>query len=753
MKTAQGGRMTGIRFFLFFMMVLFLQIAGPMEAHAAGKAVFPKKATVVVGESATLKFTGKAKKITYSTGNSKVVKILKKKKTGVVIQAKSAGTVKITAKAGGKKYVCVVTSSPIAPELSLKVGETKKLRLFGAGGTAKWSIRKSAAKIQTKNGSGATIKGVSAGVSVVTVTVGKKSYSCRVTVEKSASRKVTMKARLTIEAGKTAVLKLENNKDKVIWSSSNRSVVRIQSQNNRRAKLKGVAAGTAKITAKVGKKKYVCRVTVEDEKEQEQEQESETEPTYSYEISPLLAPFNIFYYVRTDDPDVSDLAFEDESSVFYASGDEKDRLVLCENLFLDVKYENRDTARVKDGYIFKSENYKTDGGTFRLQKAEKTSYGWLGEYEDTGRTFNCAQVEPTERYLIDTYTTPSMGFFEKLDAVQKALNDLAVYPRSTLDATQKRPSTPFPLLAVSPYPELSLNDWYLPYEYSESGLLVNNLYPFVLDSLGFPGEIAAVAKMLDSSCTVSSGVFHYLVDITWNGEKRSYGGAGAGSNHPLDSSYVKETFLFDGSADDLSTNTSMDRLAQQRKEYGDLAEKDAEYYEDLITGATYAKTIGMGSWIRVGTEGFNLSAQSYAYVTRGCRYDADDEDARPYSVEDIWVDGRYINKNNRFELGTKFAEHSTSDIMIRNMSYTDKWGKQACGDVIFSYDEETDTWFSRAWASFSSFTSAVYSYEELPDDMILTQEEVRAMNVDGNADLLPTSGYIYDGSVYPGTPF
>lgn len=37
--------------------------------------------------------------------------------------------------------------------------------------------------------------------------------------------------------------------------------------------------------------------------------------------------------------------------------------------------------------------------------------------------------------------------------------------------------------------------------------------------------------------------------------------------------------------------------------------------------------------------------------------------------------------------------------------------------------------------------------------MILTQEEVRAMNVDGNADLLPTSGYIYDGSVYPGTPF
>ena len=147
MKTAQGGRMTGIRFFLFFMMVLFLQIAGPMEAHAAGKAVFPKKATVVVGESATLKFTGKAKKITYSTGNSKVVKILKKKKTGVVIQAKSAGTVKITAKAGGKKYVCVVTSSPIAPELSLKVGETKKLRLFGAGGTAKWSIRKSALRV------------------------------------------------------------------------------------------------------------------------------------------------------------------------------------------------------------------------------------------------------------------------------------------------------------------------------------------------------------------------------------------------------------------------------------------------------------------------------------------------------------------------------------------------------------------------------------------------------------------------------
>ena len=80
------------------------------------------------------------------------------------------------------------------------------------------------------------------------------------------------------------------------------------------------------------------------------------EPEYTYKITPLLAPFNEYFYVQTEDPDVSDIAFADKKSVYYSAGEEPDRLTLCKNTFLDVKYEKKATFRVKGGYIFKSEN-------------------------------------------------------------------------------------------------------------------------------------------------------------------------------------------------------------------------------------------------------------------------------------------------------------------------------------------------------------------------------------------------------------
>jgi len=66
------------------------------------------------------------------------------------------------------------------------------------------------------------------------------------------------KTKVTLTLGNTVDLVLQNSKSKPKWSSSKKSVATVNSGGEVLAK----AAGTAKITAKVGTKQYVCKVTV-----------------------------------------------------------------------------------------------------------------------------------------------------------------------------------------------------------------------------------------------------------------------------------------------------------------------------------------------------------------------------------------------------------------------------------------------------------------------------------------------------------
>jgi hypothetical protein len=66
------------------------------------------------------------------------------------------------------------------------------------------------------------------------------------------------KTSATLAPGGTVQLKLQNNKKKVKWSSSKTSVATVSGSGLVTAK----AAGNSTITAKVGKKKYTCKVAV-----------------------------------------------------------------------------------------------------------------------------------------------------------------------------------------------------------------------------------------------------------------------------------------------------------------------------------------------------------------------------------------------------------------------------------------------------------------------------------------------------------
>ena len=63
---------------------------------------------------------------------------------------------------------------------------------------------------------------------------------------------------ITINVNKSYDLSIENATGNIKWSSSNTSVAKV----NKNGRVKGVKAGTATITAKVGSKKLKCKVTV-----------------------------------------------------------------------------------------------------------------------------------------------------------------------------------------------------------------------------------------------------------------------------------------------------------------------------------------------------------------------------------------------------------------------------------------------------------------------------------------------------------
>ena len=74
-----------------------------------------------------------------------------------------------------------------------------------------------------------------------------------------ASAKIKLsKKSVTVTKGKTITLKLKGTKKKPKWSSSNKKVATV----TKKGKVTGKKAGNAKITAKLGKKKYTCKVKV-----------------------------------------------------------------------------------------------------------------------------------------------------------------------------------------------------------------------------------------------------------------------------------------------------------------------------------------------------------------------------------------------------------------------------------------------------------------------------------------------------------
>lgn len=148
------------------------------------------------------------------------------------------------------------------------------------------------------------------------------------------------------------------------------------------------ASGNSSAETKLKSKRFGDGLEEEDTEEGETETE-EIDPIseYSYIITPLLTPFNEFFYVQTENPDPSDIRLIDKESIYYTQGSEPAYLEPVKKCFMDVVYEDKATARVKGGYVFASQNYGFDGGTLTVQKKVGKNY------KDTKSQVSCPQVK------------------------------------------------------------------------------------------------------------------------------------------------------------------------------------------------------------------------------------------------------------------------------------------------------------------------------------------------------------------------
>ncbi|MDO5291733.1 MAG: Ig-like domain-containing protein [bacterium] len=133
------------------------------------------------------------------------------------------------------------------------VGKTTKLKVNGTNKKVTWKTNQ--AKIATvKNG---VVTGKKKGTATITAKVSGKSYKCVVTVKNASLSAKELK----LGTGDTKKLTLNGAYKKVTYTSSNPKVATVKD-----GKVKGIKAGTAKITVKHNGKKYTCKVTVIKEK-------------------------------------------------------------------------------------------------------------------------------------------------------------------------------------------------------------------------------------------------------------------------------------------------------------------------------------------------------------------------------------------------------------------------------------------------------------------------------------------------------
>ncbi len=513
---------------------------------------------------------------------------------------------------------------------------------------------------------------------------------------------------------------------------------------------------------------------------------------YSYEIIPLLEPFNEYFLIKTDNPNPESFRFWDAETVYdivgksggYKRSGDTDWTYYPNELtikpvttvFADVVYENEETARVKGGYIGSSSF--TDGGKVTLQARVETvnEYGRKSyEFKDTDVTIDLPVLVDSMTYLINTYGKDKTEFFDKMTAIENGLYSICLYSGAAVRGElNKDEKNPYYGLSTSPHVD---QDFYIQNPYYRTNsvpMLVSSLYPYRYDSIGFPSAMSSIAKMLAPSADVKwSSTAHYMVDVTYGGVTKSYGGAGSGGGQAITKDMITYRYKFDGSADDAATKISLSDISSMLCNYGKMTVPDDIPAEGRITWSDVNSAVGEGSYVRllVINSIFGGGGTGFTYL-----YNNGTTGSVGY-FSNAWYDGRYFNSHEYFSKGVKFADADKAAIIVKDAvikypddgkdyryiysklsdieNYNSETGVWS-GYTRFNYDSESGNWIANVYSSSSYYDKETWKYNKIDDqDFIdactLTPDEVAAMDIDRNADVDPESFLIYDMQTAPGT--
>lgn len=227
------------------------------------------------GQSETLSATVKPDDATDKTitWNSSAADVASVDASGKVTALRS-GEALITAKAGEISAVCIVTVTvPVESvaldrtNVTLEEGQSTTLTVTISPNDAdEKTVTWSSSDISVATVSGGIVTAIKEGETTITASVGDKSATCKVLVQKKvvAVTSVTLNiTSLELEIGQSetliATVKPDDATDKsVTWSSSDATVVRVEQNGN----VTALKSGVVSIIAKAGEISATCKVTV-----------------------------------------------------------------------------------------------------------------------------------------------------------------------------------------------------------------------------------------------------------------------------------------------------------------------------------------------------------------------------------------------------------------------------------------------------------------------------------------------------------
>ncbi|MGN0367794.1 MAG: leucine-rich repeat domain-containing protein [Wujia sp.] len=462
---------------------------------------------------------------------------------------------------------------------------------------------------------------------------------------------------------------------------------------------------------------------------------------YTYEVTPVMAPFNKMFYVETNNPDGKSFCLAD----YHIDGKlpSQGYILMYQDTkkYADVLYEKESKLRVKGGYIFRAEDYEYNDkiGSFNGGQLSLMIYATGYGYIDTGIKVDCPDVEDGASYLLERFTTSAMDM--KTKAISISNNLLKYYPGEAciyndVDTSGK---IKFPYYYLNGYGDMSENFFGM-YKDNTTNLLADAANP-----LSGYGANRLMVKAMKKAYPNSTYNYSYYSGYKFkNGEetvtvptiyKTSY----------MYKSTISKDYKFDSSTNDKLENPSL-RYYKGDIEYyktkGDVISEKIKSENPLDELGPY---ISSGAWYRI----YN---GNYIYATEGSWY-IHSTDRKNY--KDTWVDGRYIDSDGAFVKGAKFEEHPNADIVLTNQTYKNVSAKTVTGDITYEYNATTDTWESVDYyiTSYSVHSWTSNNDGSKPAAFTLTRQQVQQLNVDRNTNSDPAHGYIFDGTVKPGTTF